>query len=127
MTDLGGVMFGLGDLESAIMTELWRSGQPVKVREVLERLDTGKKLAYNTVMTVLDNLHRKGWVDRRRDGKAYWYWPELGREEAAARALRDVLQSSGNPQAVLLHLARTASDQECEALRTGLVENERIR
>jgi predicted transcriptional regulator len=53
-------MFGLGDLESAVMAVLWGSTEPGKVREVLERLHTPKQLAYTTVLTVLDNLHRKG-------------------------------------------------------------------
>ena len=51
------------------MDVLWRAQGPLKVREVLERLDTGRVLAYTTVMTVLDNLHRKDWVTRERDGK----------------------------------------------------------
>src|SRR6266511_3027632 len=101
------------------MDVLWRAYEPVKVREVLDEL-TGRKLAYTTVMTVLDNLHRKGWVLRELDGKAYRYQPAIGRDEAAARALRAVLESSGDPEAALMHFATTASDQETEALRTGL-------
>src|SRR5437764_12201095 len=85
----GSGMFGLGDLESAVMAVLWESGEPVTVRETLERLDTPKKLAYTTVMTVMDNLHRKGWVRRELHGKAYYYEPLTSREEAAARALRE--------------------------------------
>lgn len=113
-------MFGLGDLESAVMDVLWRSAEPVKVREVLDRLETPKRLAYTTVMTVLDNLHRKGWVSRELDGKAYRYVPAVGREAAAARALRHIVDSSGDPEAVLLHFARLASDEEVEVLRRGL-------
>ncbi len=119
-------MFGLGELESAIMDTLWRMGEPAKVREVLDEL-TGRKLAYTTVMTVLDNLYRKDWVLRELDGKAYRYRPALGRDEAAARTLRAVLESSGDPEAALLHFAITASDQETEALRTGLRKKARRR
>lgn len=50
---------------------LWRSDAPLAVREVRERLDTSKPPAYTTVMTVLDDLHRKSWTDRERDGRAY--------------------------------------------------------
>ena len=119
-------MFGLGELESAIMDVLWRAGEPAKVREVLDEL-TGRKLAYTTVMTVLDNLHRKGWVLRELDGKAYRYQPALGRKEAAARALREVLHASGDPEAALMHFASTASDLETDALRTGLRRKARRR
>ncbi len=119
-------MFGLGELESAIMDILWRTEQPAKVRDILDNL-TGRKLAYTTVMTVLDNLHRKGWVQRELDGKAYRYQPALGRDEAAARALRDVLESSGDPEAALLHFTITASDSEADALRSGLRKKARRR
>ncbi|GAA3794945.1 BlaI/MecI/CopY family transcriptional regulator [Amycolatopsis tucumanensis] len=120
-------MFGLGDLESSVMDVLWRVAEPVKVREVLERLSTPRQLAYTTVMTVLDNLHRKGWVERALDGKAYRYQPALSREEAAARALRTILDSSGDPEAVLLHFAQSASEEEVDVLRKGLRRKARKR
>jgi predicted transcriptional regulator len=117
---------GLGDLEAAVMDVLWRAEEPVRVREVLDRLDTGRKLAYTTVMTVLDNLHRKRWVDRELQGKAYVYRPALRREEAAARALREVLDASGDPRAVLLHFVENVSDEETDLMRAAL-RRKRIR
>jgi predicted transcriptional regulator len=119
-------VFGLGELESAIMDVLWRTEEPAKVRDVLDRL-TGRTLAYTTVMTVLDNLYRKGWVQRERDGKAFRYRPALSRDEAAARTMRAVLESSGDPEAALLHFASTASDREVELLRSGLRRKPRRR
>lgn len=113
-------MRGLGELERAVMDVLWAADAPMKVRDVLDRLDTGKPLAYTTVMTVLDNLHRKGWVSRERVGKAYAYDPALTRAEAAAQSLRAVLDESGDPEAVLLNFARSATPHESAALRQGL-------
>jgi predicted transcriptional regulator len=71
-------------------------------------------------MTVLDNLHRKQWVSRERTGKAYAYQPTVTRAEASARSLRQVLDESGDPEAVLLHFARSATAHESAALREGL-------
>ena len=113
-------MRGLGELEAAVMDVLWHAGEPLKVRQVLERLDTGKALAYTTVMTVMDNLHRKSWVTRELEGKAYRYEPALSRAEAAANALREVLNASGDPQAALLHFARSATSEESAILRKAL-------
>jgi predicted transcriptional regulator len=113
-------MRGLGELEAAVMDVLWHAREPLRVRQVLERLDTGKPLAYTTVMTVLDNLHRKAWVARELEGKAYWYEPQVSRAEAAANALREVLSASGDPQAALMHFAQTATDEESELLRKAL-------
>ena len=111
-------MHGLGDLEAAVMDVLWRAEEPLKVRDVLERLD--RPLAYTTVMTVLDNLHRKQWAEREKDGRAYLYEASLSREEASARALRSVLDASEDPQAVLVHFVAAVSDEETDLLRDAL-------
>lgn len=113
-------MRGLGELEAAVMDVLWDAARPMKVRDVLERLDTGRPLAYTTVMTVLDNLHRKQWVERELTGKAYLYRPSHTREEASARALRDVLDSAADPHAVLMHFIASVSDEETDLLREAL-------
>ncbi len=113
-------MQGLGDLESTVMDVLWRAYGPMSVREVLTELNKARDLAYTTVMTVMDNLHRKGWVQREMHNRAYQYTPSDKREEVAARALRELVDASGNPEAVLLHFARSASKDESAALRRGL-------
>jgi predicted transcriptional regulator len=71
-------------------------------------------------MTVLDNLHRKAWVQRELDGKAYRYRPAVSREEAASRTLRAILDTSGDAEAVLVHFAESISERESELLRTAL-------
>ncbi len=71
-------------------------------------------------MTVMDNLHRKDWLTRERDGKAYLYEPTVTRAGAAANAVREILSASGDPQAALLHFARTASEEESDLLRKAL-------
>ena len=104
------------------MNLLWRATDLRSVRDVLLELTPERPLAYTTVLTVLDNLHRKGWVSRQRNGRAYLYRPTATREEAAARVLRDLLSSTGGPAGVLLHFARSASDGESAVLRRGLQE-----
>ena len=113
-------MYGLGRLEAAVMDVLWDSVEPLRVRDVLERLAPQRRLAYTTVMTVLENLHRKEWVVRERDGRAYRYEPAATRDEAAAQAMRRVLDAIGDPENALLHFARSASDREVAALRKAL-------
>ena len=49
----------LGELEAVIMDRLWEWGRPALVREVLDDLRKDRPLAYTTVMTVMENLHRK--------------------------------------------------------------------
>jgi predicted transcriptional regulator len=115
-------MQGLGDLEAAVMDVLWSGPGTHTVREVLTSLNTTRSLAYTTVMTVLDNLHRKGWVIREMGQRAYRYAPASSREEAAARGLRALLEASGDPQSVLMHFVRSASADESQMLRRALDE-----
>ncbi|MEO3781583.1 BlaI/MecI/CopY family transcriptional regulator [Micromonospora sp. B11E3] len=114
-------MNGLGELEAAVMQVLWQTDTPLRVRDVLDRL-AGRSLAYTTVMTVLDNLHRKQWVLRDKNGRAYHYRPAGTREEIAAGVLRRMLETSGHPDVVLLHFARSASERELAVLRKVLDE-----
>src|SRR5260370_41693760 len=59
-----------GELEAVIMDRLWEQGRPMLVREMVEDLRGDRPLAYTTVMTVMENLHRKGWLRRGRGGPA---------------------------------------------------------
>jgi predicted transcriptional regulator len=70
----------LGKLESRIMDILWQM-QKATVREVLEELRTKRKIAYTTVMTVMDNLFQKNFLLREKCGKAYCYKPKLSRDK----------------------------------------------
>ncbi|UJW29965.1 BlaI/MecI/CopY family transcriptional regulator [Saccharothrix sp. AJ9571] len=110
----------LGELETSVMDVLWSAPEPMLVRAVLDELNRHRDLAYTTVMTVLDNLYRKDWVTREREGRAYRYQPAISREEAAAQALRDVLDATGDPESVLLHFAKSVTDSESDALRKAL-------
>ena len=119
-------MHGLGELEAVVMDILWRFDEEVRVREVLAELeDDDREPAYTTVMTVMDNLYRKGWLERERRGRAYWYRVTGTREEAAAEALRAVLDSTDDPAGALLQFVRTATAAEKRVLAKGLNERRR--
>ena len=64
----------LGTLELQIMQAVWAMG-PSTVNDVLDRLNNreGRDLVYNTVMSTMGRLHDKGYLTRKRDGKAYVY------------------------------------------------------
>ena len=117
----------LGELEAAVMDVLWASEEPLAVRTVLESLTGRKPLAYTTVMTVLDNLHRKGYVRRAKSGRAFQYEPCVSRGQAAADAIRQILDETSDRETALLLLARSASEPESRALRHGLDRRRRQR
>jgi predicted transcriptional regulator len=120
-------MQGLGELEAVVMDIVWRRLDPVSVRDVIDALEADRDPAYTTVMTVMDNLYRKGWLVRKRQGRAYYYAATRSRMEAATDAVRDLLAYTGDPAAALLHFARGASDVESNALNRGLKERRRNR
>lgn len=113
-------MRGFGDLEAVIMDRLWSWGRPATVREVVDVLAAKREIAYTTVMTVMDNLHRKGWLDRVREGRAYRYAPVASREEYVARLMRDALDGSLDIDASLAHFLEQMTDAESNALRRAL-------
>lgn len=114
-------------MEAAIMDVVWCADDAVRVRDVLDKLEPARQPAYTTVMTVMDNLYRKGWLSRELDGRAYSYWPTRDRIQAATDALRELLADSGDPTAALLHFARSATTAESRALTRGLKERGRRR
>ncbi len=68
----------LGHLEGTVMGILWAHGES-SVHDVIERLR--RPLAYTTVMTTLDRLFKKGFLDRRRPERAFLYAPRLSRQQ----------------------------------------------
>lgn len=102
------------------MAELWASDQPLSVRAVLDRLQTGRELAYTTVMTVLENLRRKGMVGRVKAGRAFDYRPLLSREEHTATLMQEVLAGSADRRATLLRFAEQITPDELASLRAAL-------
>jgi predicted transcriptional regulator len=118
--DAGGEMRGFGDLEAVIMDRVWGRGEPVTVREVFDQLSAERAIAYTTVMSTMDNLHRKGWLERVREGKAYRYTATAGREEYSARLMREALADGGDAEVVLSHFVAQIGSGESEALRSVL-------
>lgn len=102
------------------MTRVWRWNRPVTVREVLQDLQSERDIAYTTVMTVLDKLHRKGWLRRERAGRAYRYEPVSSREAYTAALMNDAWATSDNPAAALVHFFGLMSPEQREALRDAL-------
>jgi predicted transcriptional regulator len=111
---------GFGDLEAVIMDRVWAHGAPVTVRDLFDELRRERAIAYTTVMSTMDNLHRKGWLTRERDGRAYRYTAVATREEYSARLMREAMDGSGDTEAVLSHFVAEMDGSEAAALRAAL-------
>ncbi|MFJ5938243.1 BlaI/MecI/CopY family transcriptional regulator [Streptomyces sp. NPDC093071] len=106
----------LGELEDAVMTRVWQWNRPVTVREVLEDLQQERSIAYTTVMTVMDNLHQKGWVRREVEGRAYRYTAVSTRAAYAAALMNEAWSRSDNPAAALVAFFGMMSPDQRDAL-----------
>ena len=97
----------LTPLELQIMNVLWETG-PANVQAVRAHLK-GRSLAYTTVQTMLNVLHRKGKVKRRLRDRAYLYEPVLSRQKAVGQAVGDMLDRffGGSADGLVLSLVET--------------------
>jgi predicted transcriptional regulator len=80
----------LTPLELDIMKVLWETG-PASVQAVQQNLPEERQLAYTTVQTMLNVLHRKGKVKRRLKNRAYLYQAAVTRREVSGQAVADII------------------------------------
>ncbi len=111
-------MPAFGDLEAAIMDILWKADTPLFVRDVRERLD--RDLAYTTVQTVMEILHRKGWMTRDRFGRAFRYAATASRDEYVSGLVREALSLTDDRAAVLIGFVEQMGADEAAALERVL-------
>jgi len=109
-----------GELEAVIMDRVWDQGRPMLVREMVEDLRGDRPLAYTTVMTVMENLHRKGWLRRERDGRAWRYEPTGSRSGYTAALMNEALATSNDRRTALAHFVLQMSPHDAGLLREAL-------
>ncbi|HUZ96679.1 MAG TPA: BlaI/MecI/CopY family transcriptional regulator [Edaphobacter sp.] len=97
---------GLTKLELQIMQVIWRRGTS-NVGEVQEGLE--QQLAYTTVQTMLNILHRKGKLKRKLQGRAYEYSATVSEAKALSHALRDVVDRmfGGSSEELVMSLIKS--------------------
>jgi predicted transcriptional regulator len=108
----------LGPLEREVMEILWRRSQ-ASVRDI--HLVFKERLAYTTLMTTLDRLHKKGLLDRRKDGRAFYYSARYSPADFKRGIARDVIDSllgrgKGEAEPLLACIVDAVSDRDRELL-----------
>ena len=120
----------LGELQRMVLETVWDLGE-ASVHQVRERLNGRRKLAYTTVLTVMQKLEKAGWLEHRSEGKSYVYTPALSREEAGAGSVRGFLKRAfeGDAMTLFQHLIRESdlSDEELNELRAMIEEKRKER
>jgi len=77
----------LTEAELRLMEVLWRKG-PATVQQVVQDLPEKAPLAYNSVLTTIRILEKKGYVKHVKDGRAHVYTPLVERQEATRSEIR---------------------------------------
>lgn len=120
---MAGAKSPLTPLELEIMKVLWKTG-PANVQTVQQNL--GRPLAYTTVQTMLNVLHRKEKVKRTLKQKAYFYRPSISRAAVAKQTVADLVERlfSGSATSLVMSLLETQqlSGEELARLRNLLDE-----
>ena len=128
------VSLALGKLERAVLDETWKRRE-VSVRDIYLAFE--ERIAYTTLMTTLDRLFKRHLLERRKDGRAFFYSPAVSRDEfehviredvidgllgAGAEGVRPVLACivetvSENDRALLDELERLIKEKKRELKR----------
>ena len=108
----------LGKLERQVLDETWRRSE-VSVRDIYVAFE--ERIAYTTLMTTLDRLYKKRLLDRRKDGRAFFYSPSVSREEFEHGIREDVIDGllgggAEGIQPVLACIVDTVSERDRQLL-----------
>jgi BlaI family penicillinase repressor len=97
-------------LELHCLRALWIL-QEASVKEVREELCADRKLAYTTVMTVLDRWAKRGGVKRRKVGRSFVYQPVLTQDCVRKLAVKDLVDNffSGSEEDMRRYISRRTS------------------
>ena len=110
----------LTPLEAVIMDAIWELSKAT-VRQVRDHLKPVKPMAYNTVLTVMRILRKKGFLASQRNGRADVYVAKVSREQVGRRSLRDVLERffSGSARELVSELldCEDLSDKQLREIR----------
>ena len=98
------------ELELEILKVLWDEA-PLPVREVRSRLQSraNRSLAHSTVITMLNIMHDKGFLKRKKEGKSFLFSPKVKKDRVTGGMMGDLLSRAfdGSPSAMVLNLLET--------------------
>jgi predicted transcriptional regulator len=121
----------LGELQLAVMNVLW-THQKASVHDVIAALSNERKPAYTTILTVLRNLEKRGFVshDVAPGTRMFLYRPTVSAHDAKGNILQDVLMRlfAGSPALLIKYLLQTEgfSIKELEEIRQVLERQEQL-
>ena len=118
-----GVKNTLTGQELEIMKVIWRLG-PSNVRQVYEAMLKDRKIAYTTVMTMMNILETKGFLKKKAGDKAFVYAPSKPQKTVIRAMVREFVDRvfNGSAEPLLLHLVEDdqLSKEELDEIRRSI-------
>ena len=109
--------------ELEIMKVVWRL-ETATVRQVYEELLKHRRIAYTSVMTIMNILERKGHLKRRQEERAYVYVPTKPQKQVIGSMVREFIQRvfNGSAEPLLVHLVEDEklTEQDVEEIRRSI-------
>ncbi len=107
----------LTEAELRLMKLLWTRGESA-VGDLVAAMPESEPLAYNSVLTTIRILEKKGYVQHRQSGRAFVYWPCVAEHEACRSEIRHMMQRFfGNSRERLLLSLLGDDDMDADELR----------
>ncbi|KAB2352240.1 BlaI/MecI/CopY family transcriptional regulator [Actinomadura rudentiformis] len=108
----------LGELERAVMNELWARPEGALASDLVSVLPSGP--AHTTVLTILDRLVRKGLVTRVKEGRAHRYSALQTKDVHVAEVMHEAFAGARDRESALSHFLDSVSADDVAALRRVL-------
>ena len=119
----------LTEAELPLMEVIWKKGKAT-VPEVIEALGKQTAPAYNTVLTTMQILERKGYLGHTppKAGRAFIYHPVVSRRLARRNAVRRLLSRffGDSPEALVLNIIESEKLSEAELARVRKLLKEKL-
>ncbi|MGD0211950.1 MAG: BlaI/MecI/CopY family transcriptional regulator [Terriglobales bacterium] len=120
----------LTEAELRIMNVLWGMGSGT-VQQVLDSITQTPTLAYNSVLTTIRVLERKGYLKHLKDGRAHVYTPLVGQQEATRSEIRHLVGRffKNSQEQLVLNLLEDQGigQEEIGRLREMLIQKDTVR
>jgi len=114
----------LSETQLEIMNVIWSAGEAT-VGEVWKALARRRKVARNTVLTLMERLEKKGWLRRRADGHIYTYSAAVGREATLGKIVGRLVETAfdGSAEGLVMALLDDRGVTSAEAKRIrGMID-----
>jgi BlaI family transcriptional regulator, penicillinase repressor len=115
----------LSEVQLEIMHVVWDGGE-VTVTDVWTVLSQRRQVTRNTVLTLMDRLEKKGWLQRRAQGQTHYYTAAAARASTLGSVVRRLVDGAfaGSAEGLVLALleGRGVSDEEAKRIRQ-LIDN----